>query len=97
MNLVQSKNLNAIEEDLTNLLKRCSSRDAILTHFSTYLLGAMLKFDLEDYEFFPEITDTEMNVRILIYFPNDIYKSHELLIKKNDAPLAAYNRAMGIV
>ncbi len=97
MNLLQMKALSKFEEDLTELLKRCHTRDSIVTHFSQYLQGAMTKNYIEDYDFYPELTSTETIVKVHVFFQWDLTARNEIVIKKNDSPKAAYNRAMGIV
>jgi hypothetical protein len=52
---------------------------------------------ITDYDFYPEFTATETLVRVHVFFPWDLNARHEIVIKKNDCPGAAYNRAMGIV
>lgn len=97
MNLYQIKALDKIQCDLTDLLNRCMTRDAIVTHFSQYLLGQMTFGNIEDYEFFPNVTTTGTDVTVHVYFNWDNMTRHELLIVKDDSLGAAYNRAMGIV
>ncbi len=97
MNLVQTKSLHKIEEDLNNLIQRCNSRDQVVTQFSLYLVGALVRFDLENYDFQPEVTPTEIAARVQISFPYDLMDCHEFVVKKNDGPSTAYNRAMGVV
>ena len=97
MNLLQAKALDRFATDLTDLLKRCGTRDQIVTHFSQYLLAQMSLQHISDYDFFPEFTATETHVKVHIFFPWDITQRHEFIVKKSDSPSAAYNRAMGIV
>lgn len=97
MNLLQARALDRFHTDLTDLLKRCTSRDQIVTHFSQYLLAQMSLQHIEDYDFFPEFTATQTLVTVHVFFVWDLGARHELVIKKDDSPGAAYNRAMGIV
>lgn len=97
MNLLQIKSLNKFEEDLQAILNRCYTHDQIVTHFSQYFLGQLHQRNIEDYEFFPNVTLTGIDVTIHVFFSWDNTARHELLIVKDDSPSAAYNRAMGIV
>lgn len=97
MNLLQIKSLNKFEEDLKYILNRCYTQDQIVSHFSIYLLGEMIQRNIEDYDFFPNVTIHGIDVTVHVFFPWDNSARHELLIVKDDSPGAAYNRAMGIV
>ena len=97
MNLLQVKTLDKLQCDLTDLLNRCMTRDAIVTHFSQYLLSHLMSNIIEDYEFFPNVTTSGTDVTVHVYFNWDNMTRHELLIVKDDSLGAAYNRAMGIV
>lgn len=97
MNLLQAKALEKFRHDLTDILLRCTSRDQIVTHFSSYLLGQMVQQHIEDYDFFPEFTPTETIVKVHVFFVWDITARHEIIVKKNDNPQTAYNRAMGVI
>lgn len=97
MNLLQVKTLDKLQCDLEDILNRCMARDAIVTHFSQYLLGQMTLGHIEDYQFFPNVTTSGTDVTVHIYFNWDNMARHELLIVKDDSLGAAYTRAMGIV
>ncbi len=97
MNLLQIKSLNKFEEDLKLILSHCYTRDQIVTHFSQYFLGQLSQRVIEDYDFFPNVTTSGIDVTVHVFFAWDNTARHELLIVKNDSPGAAYNRAMGIV
>lgn len=97
MNLLQIKALGKCAEDLKMILNRCYTQDQIVAHFSQYLLGEMIQRNIEDYDFFPNVTLNGIDVTVHIFFPWDNSARHELIIVKDDNPSAAYTRAMGIV
>jgi hypothetical protein len=97
MNLLQVKALSHLREDLTDILDYCYTQDQIVLHFSQYLLGELSRANIEDYDFFPNVTTSGIDVTVHVFFPWDSTARHEFTVVKKDSPKAAYNRAMGIV
>jgi len=96
-NLLQLKLIYKIQADLQSLIDRCYTRDQIVIHFSQYLLGQLACGAIEDYDFFPNVTLTGIDVTVHLYFSWDNMARHELLIVKDDTLNAAYTRSMGVV
>lgn len=97
MNLLQARMLDQIHTELNELLKRCHTNEQIVTHFSQYLLGQLAQGYIEGYDFYPEYTPTQTLVRVHVFFIWDLGARHELVIKKDDCPGLAYQRAMGVI
>lgn len=97
MNLLQIKIMNRIEHELALLLDHCISHDEIVGHFSQYLLGQLVLNYVDDYDFFPNVSASGIEVTVYLYFIWDNKARHEFTLVKNDSPDAAYTRAMGVI
>lgn len=98
MNALEADVLKYISEDLTHLLNKCTSLDQIAVHFASYLNSCMIVHcTIEDYDFIPHIKPDDISVLVFITFPSNLNLQHKLLIRKDDSPSVAYDRAMKVI